>query len=124
MYLHQAMKQPDQDKFIATTVEEMDAQLKGKNFLLILRIKAPKGTTILPAVWQMKCKCQIQTWEVYKWKVHLNNDWAGNTKKPSPLTIHIDFWWLKYISRHNSNAIEYHKYISLRSSCFLKMIFH
>jgi len=39
--------------------EEMDAQLKGGNFLLILRSKVLKGATILPAVWQMKCKCWI-----------------------------------------------------------------
>ena len=32
MYMHQAMKEPDKDKFIAAMVEEMDAQLKGGNF--------------------------------------------------------------------------------------------
>jgi len=68
MYLHQAMKEPSKDKFIAAMVEEMDTQLKGKHFSLILRSKVLKGATILPAVWQMKCKYQIQTWEVYKWK--------------------------------------------------------
>jgi len=41
-------------------VEEMDAQLKGGNFSLILRSKVPKGATILPAVWQMKRKRRIQ----------------------------------------------------------------
>jgi len=61
MYLHQAMKEPDKDKFIAAMVEEMDAQLKGGNFSLILRSKVPKGATILPAVWQMKRKRWIQT---------------------------------------------------------------
>jgi len=43
MYLHQAMKDPDKDKFIAAMVEEMDNQLKGKNFLLVLRSKVPKA---------------------------------------------------------------------------------
>ncbi len=66
MYLHQAMKEPNKDKFIATMVEEMDTQLKGKSFSLILRSKVPKDATILLAVWQMKHKCQIQTQEVYK----------------------------------------------------------
>ena len=56
MYLHQAMKEPDWDHFIKAMVEELEAQLKEKNFLLILRSKVPKGTTVLPAVWQMKCK--------------------------------------------------------------------
>jgi len=50
MYMHQAMKEPNKDKFIDAMVEEMDAQLKGGNFSLILRSKVPKGATILPAV--------------------------------------------------------------------------
>jgi len=57
MYMHQAMKEPNKDKFIAAMVEEMDTQLKGKNFSLILRFKVPKSATILPVVWQMKRKC-------------------------------------------------------------------
>ena len=56
MYLHQAMKEPNWDHFIKARVEELEAQLKGKNFLLILRSKVPKGATMLPAIWQMKCK--------------------------------------------------------------------
>ncbi len=80
MYMHQAMKEPNKDKFIAAMVKEMDAQLKGENFLLILRSKVPKGTTILPAIWQMKHKCQIQTWKVYKWKAHLNIDGSHQVK--------------------------------------------
>jgi len=80
MYLHQAMKEPDKDKFLATMVEEMDAQLKGGNFSLILSSKVPKGATILPAVWQMKHKCRIQTQEVYKWKAHLNIDGSHQVK--------------------------------------------
>jgi len=50
MYLHQAMKEPGKDKFLAAMVEEMDAQLKGGNFSLILRSNVPKSPTILPAV--------------------------------------------------------------------------
>ncbi len=80
MYMHQAMKEPDKDKFIATMVEEMDAQLKGGNFSLILRSKVLKGATILPAVWQMKRKHWIQTQEVYKWKAHLNIDRSCQVK--------------------------------------------
>ncbi len=80
MYLHQAMKEPDKDKFIAAMVEEMDAQLKGGNFSLILRSKVPKGATILPVVWKMKCKHQIQTQEAYKWKACLNIDGSCQVK--------------------------------------------
>ncbi len=75
------MKEPDKDKFIAAMVEEMDTQLKGKNFLLILRSKVPKGATIiLPAVWQIKRKCWIQMREVYKWKACLNIDGSCQVK--------------------------------------------
>jgi len=58
----------------------MEAQLKGGNFSLILRSKVPKGATILPAVWQMKRKCRIQTQEVYKWKARLNIDGSCQVK--------------------------------------------
>ncbi len=75
------MKEPNKDKFIAAMVEEMDAQLKGGNFLLILRSKVPKGTIILPAVWQMKHKCLIQIQEVYKWKACLNIDSSCQVKR-------------------------------------------
>jgi len=44
-----------------------------------------------------------------------NNSLGGNTKPPSPVTLHIDFWCCKCITSHNSNAIEAHKYMSLRS---------
>jgi len=58
------MKEPNKDEFIAVMVEEMEAQLKGnKTFSLILWSKVSEGATILPAVWQMKCKCWIQTHE-------------------------------------------------------------
>ena len=80
MYLHQAMKEPDWDQFIAAMVEELEAQLKGKNFSLILRSHIPKGATILLAVWQMKRKCCIQSREVYKWKAHLNIDGSHQVK--------------------------------------------
>jgi len=38
-----------------------------------------------------------------------NNSLTGNTKQPSPVTLHIIFWRLKYISNNNSNVIEAHK---------------
>jgi len=32
-----------------------------------------------------------------------NNSLAGNTKQPSPVTLHIYFWCWKCISSHISN---------------------
>jgi len=34
---------------------------------------------------------------------------AENTKQPSPVTPHIDFWCLKCITSYNCNATETHK---------------
>ena len=52
--------------------KEVDDQLGNGDFLLIKRIKVPKGWIILPAVWQMKCKHDIKTCEVKKYKARLN----------------------------------------------------
>jgi len=71
MYYHDAMKKPDWDRFIEDIQEELEAQINAGNFAILKRSKVPKGTTILPGVWQMKRKCHILTREVYKWKVCL-----------------------------------------------------
>jgi len=71
MYDHQAMREPDQDKFIQGMQEELDAQIDAGNFRLRKQSKIPKGATVLPGVWQMRCKCRILTQEVYKWKARL-----------------------------------------------------
>ena len=44
------------------------------NFSLIKRKDMPKGKLILPAVWQMKCKRDIKTRAVKKYKAQLNID--------------------------------------------------
>ena len=74
MYLNQAMKELDEHEFVKVMLQEMNAQLEGHNFSLMLRSQVPKGATILPAVWQMKHKHCILTQEVYKWKARLNID--------------------------------------------------
>ena len=52
----------------------MDAQLE-VNVLKLTHINSvPKNATLLPAVWQMKCKRHIKTQKVYKWKARLNID--------------------------------------------------
>jgi len=71
MYYHQAMQEPDQDKFIDGMQEELDAQIKSGNFRICKKSELPKWATILPGVWQMKRKCCILTQEVYKWKAQL-----------------------------------------------------
>ena len=50
----------------------MDAQIEGKVLELTHINDLPNTVTLLPAVWQMKCKRHIKTREVYKWKARLN----------------------------------------------------
>ncbi len=50
MYYHQAMREPDQDKFIQGMQEELDAQIDARNFRLRKQSKIPKGATILSGV--------------------------------------------------------------------------
>ena len=52
----------------------MDAQLTSETLELVNIKDVPKGTAILPAVWQMRRKRRINTREVYKWKARLNID--------------------------------------------------
>ena len=53
---------------------EIDAQPKGKVLKPTHINDVPKNATLLPDVWQMKCKRHIKTRKVYKWKARLNVD--------------------------------------------------
>ena len=68
MYMHEAMKEPDAGEFKKAMRAEMDAQIEGKVLELTHINDVPKNATLLPVVWQMKCKRQIKTRMVYKWK--------------------------------------------------------
>jgi len=50
MYYHQAMKEPDQDKFVQGMQEELDAQIDAGNFVDYKQNKIPKRATVLPGV--------------------------------------------------------------------------
>jgi hypothetical protein len=63
MYLHEAMKQPDKAQFKQAMKEEVDSFDANNNWKLLL-----------PAMWQIKRKRIIVTWEVYKWRARLNLD--------------------------------------------------
>lgn len=54
MYLHQAMKQHDKNKFIEAMKKEWDDQYNNGNYKIVRRTSVPEGAPILPAVWQMK----------------------------------------------------------------------
>ncbi len=80
MCMHEAMREPDADRFREAMQKEMDDQLANGNFSLIKQTKVPKGCIILPAVWQMKWKRDIKTHEIKKYKARLNID--GSKMKP------------------------------------------
>ena len=74
MYMHQAMKEPDRAEFIKAMEKEVKDQMDNGNFSIVLASSVPKGTTIFPAVWQMKRKRDIRTRKVKKYKARLNVD--------------------------------------------------
>ena len=74
MYLHQAMKEKDKDKFIEAMRKEVSDQKENGNFIIMERNKVPKDKTILKSVWQMRRKRDIKTREIKKYKARFNID--------------------------------------------------
>ena len=74
MYLHQAMKEPDTEEFKKAMQKEWDCQLRNGNFTIHHCSEVPEGATVLPAVWQMKQKCNIKTRCIKRYKACLNID--------------------------------------------------
>jgi hypothetical protein len=72
MYLHQALRAPDREKFIEAMAKEVQDHESGKHWEVVSKSEVPQGTSILPAVWSMKRKRRITTNEIYKWKARLN----------------------------------------------------
>ncbi len=64
MYYHQAMKEPDKEKFQAAMEKECSAHYKEGNYKLIKRSKLPEGATLLSSVWQMKRNYLISEREI------------------------------------------------------------
>lgn len=50
MYHHQAMRQPDHEKFAAAIEKEIADQMENGNFVLLLKSAIPRGATVLNAV--------------------------------------------------------------------------
>jgi hypothetical protein len=74
LYLHEAMREPDRDKFLDAMMEEAKSQMDNGNFSFKKRGDVPKNCTILPAVWALKRKRDIKTRLVKKYKARLNVD--------------------------------------------------
>jgi len=56
MYLDQAMKEPDRDKFLDAMRKEINDHEQRGHWEVVRRDSLPEGTTVLPAVWSMKRK--------------------------------------------------------------------
>jgi hypothetical protein len=74
MYHHQAMKQPDREKFQEAMKKECEAHYKEGNYRLVKRSELPEGATLLSSVWQMKKKIKPSTGEISKYKARMNVD--------------------------------------------------
>ena len=51
-----------------------------KHWAMVPLSSVPEGDRVLPAIWEMRCKRDIQTQKIYKWKSRLNVD--GNCQRP------------------------------------------
>ena len=80
MYYHQAMREPDKEKFQEAIQKECNDHLKETNLSLILKDELPKNATLLSSVWQMKRKRKPSTGEITKYKARLNVDGSQQIK--------------------------------------------
>ena len=74
LYYHEAMKEPDADKFNEAMDFEWEDQMGNGNFQMMLKSEVPQGAKILPSVWQMKRKRDVSTGEIKRYKARLNLD--------------------------------------------------
>lgn len=74
LYLHEAMRQPDWEKFAEAMDNEIQQQVSMGVYTLIHRDQVPEGATVLPAVWQLRRKRDIRTGEIKKYKARCNID--------------------------------------------------
>ena len=85
MYLHEAMKDPDQEEFITAMVTEVTNHMDDGNYPIINKSWVPTGATILHEVCKMKRKQYIKTISIDKWKARLNIDGSRMKRR-----IHYD----------------------------------
>ena len=87
MYYHEALRAPDQTQFLEVMKKEVSNHEARKHWELVPWSNMPSRTTILPAIWSMKCKHCIQTNKIYKWKATHNIHDRSRTNtigRPSP----------------------------------------
>ncbi len=72
MYHHQAMREPDRNKFLEAMQDECTAHYKEGTYKLVKKADMPSGVPLLSSVWQMKRNRKPSTGEISKYKARLN----------------------------------------------------
>ena len=72
MYLHQALRQPNTAEFVKAVVKEVNGHVENHNWELVCRDQVPADIEVVPSVWALRCKRNLITNEIAKYKAHLN----------------------------------------------------
>ena len=74
LYYHEALLEPNSDKFREAMAKEWGDQDLNNNFSIVPIDVVPECKSILPAVWQMRRKRDVSTGEIKKYKTSMNLD--------------------------------------------------
>jgi hypothetical protein len=72
IYFHQALHQPDAAEFVKALIKEVNGLIENKRWKLVRRSEVSKNVDVIPSVWSMRCKYNLTTNEVTKYKSRLN----------------------------------------------------
>ncbi len=89
MYLNQALCQPDAAHFIEAVITEINGHVDNKHWQLTKQSEVPPDTDVFPSVWSMRCKRDITSNEIKKYKARLNlhggkQEYSMNTMRHMP----------------------------------------
>jgi Reverse transcriptase (RNA-dependent DNA polymerase) len=79
-YYHEIRREPEKDKFIEATKEDINMHNMNKNWIPVLGSKLPEGTKEILSVWAMRRKRQTTDGKIHKWKARLNVDGSKQIK--------------------------------------------
>lgn len=72
MYFHQAMNQPDSNRFVDALIKEVNGHVENKSWELVPINNIPEDEELLQSVWAMQQKRNLVTNEITKYKACLN----------------------------------------------------
>jgi len=72
MYFHQAMQQPNAGEFVKAVIKEINGHIEHNWWKLIKHSEVPEDVDVIPSVWAMRCKRDLMTNEILKYKSRLN----------------------------------------------------